>query len=58
MLYPITNQVLYLQTDNIVTMTVSAGPVYTILSVSAVSTVVTAAQFFDIIAVVNAQASK
>lgn len=57
MLYPITNQVLYLQTDNIITMTVSAGPVYTILSAGAVSTVVTVAQFFDIIAIVNKQAN-
>lgn len=56
MMYPLTVNVLYIQTDSISSMTVSVGPVYTVLMVDATSHIVTAAQFFDIIAVVNAYA--
>lgn len=51
MLYPITPNQLYIQTDNIVDMTFST---LTIVMSNATTHVVTAAQFADIIAVVNA----
>jgi hypothetical protein len=57
MLYPLTVNVLYIQTDNIISMTVSGGPVYTIVMTDASTHTVTAAQFADIIAIVNAEAN-
>lgn len=55
MLYPLTVNVLYVQTDNIMQLEVTAGPVYTITMNDAAVTeyVITAVQFSDIIAMVN-----
>jgi len=50
MLYPITANELYIQTDNIISMTFST---LTIVMTDASTHVVSSAQFKDIIAVVN-----
>jgi hypothetical protein len=53
MMYPITASALYIQTDQIISMTFST---LTILMSDGTTHVVTAPQFADIIAVVNAYA--
>jgi hypothetical protein len=55
MLYPITASALYIQTDQIISMTTST---LTIVMSDASTHVVTAAQFADIVAVVNAEANQ
>jgi hypothetical protein len=54
MLYPITANALYIQTDNIIDMTTST---HTIKMANADTHVVTAAQFADIINIVNGEAN-
>ena len=54
MLYPITASQLYIQTDNIISMTFST---LTIVMTDASTHVVTAPQFADIINIVNGEAN-
>ena len=52
MMYPITLNVLYIQTNSISSMTVS-GSTYTVIMTDTTTHVVSQAQFYDIISQVN-----